>query len=133
MAGMCSPWLGALEARLRQKEVVEMACEGAAITDGRFGGLTCDYCLCPPPVLPPASVPHLCCSRSPFTCPCPPVYYCVFRMTLAFSKGREESVISYQSDFNFIICLFEDSFRLSECAGLGAEASGGEWSFLWQN
>lgn len=68
----------------------------------------------------------LCWLRLPVTCLWSPVYCLVSWMTLTFSK-EDESVITYQCDFN--VYLYEDSFRLSEFAGLGSEACKGEWGF----
>lgn len=85
-----------------------MAWWETVIRDSSFHGLSPDFRLCPRPILTlatlPARGPHLCWPGFPFTCPWPPVYHLMSWMTLPSPK-EDKSVITYQSDFNCIVCL----------------------------
>lgn len=123
MAGMCSLWPEDLEAGLMQKELAKMA----------SGELLLETSSVDSPLIS-AAVPLLCRSWPPFYLPLSPIFAspshplpaCV---SLALTHVldvlcllQRRRVITYQSDFNSIVCLFENSFKPSELAELDSEA-----------
>lgn len=104
VAGMCSLWPGDLEARLRQEEVAKLAWLGAAVG----GNSSPSVSACPIPADPGHF--HQPVFPSRLVQPTLDLPLSSYPLTLDISKRRR--VITYQSDFDFIVCEFEDSFRL---------------------